>query len=262
MAEKEPLIPSVEKVWGARWDIKASAKQLFLHRLFIEGYPIFKKYIPKNAGTILEVGAGSGRYGLMFAQEFPHSKIIESDLVPESLAAILRATIELGLDNVEIQPQNVLAMTTSSDSVDVVFCDGVIQHIPEPAKGMTEMARILKPGGILIFSSVNKWNIPHQGYKHVYLPLVGKPYPYGYEKNYSHRELVRLAQIAGLNAVANDGFYAAYGVYRWKIHHASWWGIVGGALNRISRVLDTLTGRAFSRNFGFEIFVVARKPLN
>ena len=259
MAKEEPLTSDISEIWSARWNKKTSVRELFQHRLFVEGYPVFKSYIPRDAKTILEVGAGSGRYGLMLAKDFPNATVVETDIVPESLEAIKRATQELALSNVRIEVQNVLAMTIPDSTADVVFCDAVIQHIPEHAVAIGEMARILKPGGVLILSSVNKRNVPHQLYKHVYLPTLGKTYSYGYEKNFSHRELSRLTQSAGLSTIGHDGFYFAYGVYRWKIH-ASWWRYVGGALNRVSRVLDILTGRGFSRNFGFEVFVVAQKP--
>ena len=40
-----------------------------------------------------------------------------------------------------------LALPLPDGSVDVVWCERVLQHLPEPDKAVAEMARVLRPGG-------------------------------------------------------------------------------------------------------------------
>ena len=78
------------------------------------------------------------------------------------------------------------------------------------------------------------------------------------ERAYTRNELSSLVEKGGMEVRALDGFYHAYGIFRLRAYWRPF-GLIGGAFNRISKVLDALTGRAFSRYFGFEIFVVAKK---
>ena len=88
--------------------------------------------------------------------------------------------------------------------------------------------------------------------------FFGNTYEYGYERSFSPIEMRALLRGTPCELVALDGFYAAYGVYRWRKY---WQGFrwIAGALNRMSRLLDRVSNRAFSRMFGMEVFIAARK---
>lgn len=248
----------VNQVWSDTWKRGGiSVKNIFKQRLFIEGYPVFKKYIPNDTKRILDVGAGTGRYGLKFAQEFPSAHVTISDILDESVTMIAGLAQELHLKNVVVAKEDVFHLSFPEGTFDVVFCDAVIQHLPQYQNAVKEMIRVLKPGGVLILSSVNSWNLPHTLYKQG-LAFLGKKYTYGHEKTFSARELHNLLSRYHMQVVATDGFYFAYGVYRWKVHHPVF-KIIGGAINRVTKFLDLISGRAVSRFLGFEVFVVAKK---
>lgn len=83
-------------------------------------------------------------------------------------------------------------------------------------------------------------------------------YEYGHERTFTSHELASLLSDVGCRNVDRDGFYVAYGLYR---HKGTLFGAGIGAkmINRIIRVLDVITGRAISRNYGFEVVCVGRK---
>lgn len=248
----------VNQVWSAVWR-ESSPDQMdafFKHRLFVEGYSVFKKYIPLEAKTILDAGGGSGRYGISFARDFQRLEVTVSDILPEALDIGRRLAARTGVRNVQFDVEDLTALSYREGKFDVVFCDVVIQHISEARMAVCEMYRVLKPGGTLIISAVNTWNV-HSLYK-IVLKLFGRSYQYGYEKSYSRGSLKSLIEECGFKVTACDGFYPAYGIYRLK--NKSWvFGLAGKVLNRLTKFVDFWTNRAVSRFFGMEIICVGVK---
>lgn len=255
-----PKQSAVSGIWDEVWkeDDHSSVRLLFKHRMFVEGFPVYRRNIPVDAKDILEVGTGTGRYGVAIARDLPKSRVVATDILPSALVIARRLADEFGVKNVEFREEDALRLSFPDNSFDVVFSDAVLQHLPDPALALREMYRVVRPDGRVIASSVNGWNIPHRLHRTL-LRLAGKEYRYGYEKNFTPRELKHLFLREGFDVVGEDGYYFAYGVYRWKVYHPIW-KYVGGALNRVTKFLDALSFRAVSRYFGFEIFCVGRKP--
>lgn len=257
---KEPkaIQEEVNQVWSAVWRESSPdrADSFFKHRLFIEGYPVFKKYIPSGAKNLLDAGGGSGRYGLSFARDFQGLEVTVSDILPEALDVGRQLAAHVGASNVKFEAGDLTALSYKEGEFDVIFCDVVIQHIPEVQKAVHEMRRVLKPGGTVVISAVNTWNI-HSLYK-IALKLLGRPYQYGYEKSYSRGSLKSLIEECGFKVTACDGFYPAYGIYRLK-NKSRVFGLAGKVLNRLTKFIDSWTNRAASRFFGMEIICVGVK---
>lgn len=250
---------AVNAIWSGIWHNGKPGKfqEVFRHHLFVEGYPVFKKYIPQEAKTILDVGSGSGRYGVSFARDFSNTTVYLTDIVDESILSAKGLAEEAGVKNVVFQKEDAGALSFPDDFFDVVFADAVLQHVPNRANAMKEMTRVLKSDGTLIISAVNVWNPPHSFYKKL-LTVLGKPYPYGYEKSFSHKEFRNLFRQYHVEVIAEDGFYPAYGMYRWKEFYPIF-KTLGRMANRATKILDFLTARLVSRKLGFEIFCVGRK---
>lgn len=250
---------TVNAIWAGVWQNGKPSKfqDVFKHRLFVEGYPVFKKYIPREVKTILDVGSGSGRYGVSFARDFPDATVFLADIVEESLFFAKELTKETGVENVVFQKEDVGALSFQDNFFDVVFADAVLQHVPNRANAMKEMTRVLKSDGTLIISAVNVWNPPHSFYKKL-LTVLGKPYRYGYEKSFSQKELRDLFYRYHMEVIAEDGFYPAYGMYRWKEFYPIF-KTLGRMVNRATKILDFFSKRFVSRTFGFEIFCVGKK---
>ena len=85
---------------------------------------------------------------------------------------------------------------------EVVVSFSTIDHIPDKedrAKAVSEMCRVLKPGGYLIITVPNKWDL-YYSYNSNKLQKEGKAI-FGYEYQFSPLELKRLLKLNGLKIV-------------------------------------------------------------
>lgn len=57
-------------------------------------------------------------------------------------------------------------------SFDVVICAQVYEHVPDPVRLMSEIHRVLKPGGACYFSATNRFNLIEQHYKLPFLSVI------------------------------------------------------------------------------------------
>ena len=80
--------------------------------------------------------------------------------------------IELDLLRYETDPPhiwgNAMNLPIADMSVDTAFSSQVLEHVPEPWRMITEMARIIKPDGYLILSAPHIWGlheVPHDYYR-------------------------------------------------------------------------------------------------
>jgi len=249
---------AITEIWSTIWrdEQVIDPRQFFRQRLFVEGYPIFRRYLPATAETILDAGGGSGRYGVKFALDYPAAKIVVADISSESLRLVRRIARAFGVCNIDLTQADLRHLPFPDGYFDVVFCDAVLQHLPDEDQVLSEFKRVLKSGGTLIIANVNFWNF-HTFYKFC-LRLLNRPYRYGFERCYTHRSQRQLLDHHGFNLLTQDGFYPAYGLYRLKIIHPifSW---LGRAVNRLTKWLDVPTNRLCSRVFGMEIIAVATK---
>jgi SAM-dependent methyltransferase len=43
-------------------------------------------------------------------------------------------------------------------SFDLVFCNNVLEHLPDPERAFAEVARVLRPGGVFLAKTPNRWH--------------------------------------------------------------------------------------------------------
>jgi SAM-dependent methyltransferase len=99
-------------------------------------------------------------------------------------------------------------------SFDLVFADNVLEHLERPAEVFAEICRVLKPGGVFVAKTPNKWHYmptiarltPHW-FHEWFNSLRGRPsadtFPTQYRAN-SVGDLRRHAASAGLDVIRID----------------------------------------------------------
>ncbi len=106
---------------------------------------------------ILDIGSGSCRVARL-VREAKHLPVISLDISLETL----RTTIPHNSDPM-VNGDNT-RLPFLSDCADLVFSNGVIHHTPDPRASFDELARITRPGGMLVLSVYNR----HCWYYYVY----------------------------------------------------------------------------------------------
>jgi ubiquinone/menaquinone biosynthesis C-methylase UbiE len=248
------------KIWDQEWKNNNNNKfdLLFTNRLFIEVFAVIKKYLKigiKN--EFLEIGAGTGRYGVKIAMENPQANFTLTDPTESSVKLMNELVNKYNLDNVKAIQSFAENLPFLDETFDIVFSDVVLQHIVKPELALKEMKRVLKSDGKLIVTVVNIYNPFHSFYK-FWLKFRGIDYMYGHEQSYSHESLSHLLNQCGFKVVVKDGAYPAYGLYRHKYKYPIL-GFIAKAINRTTTNLDKITNNVFRKYFGFEIIVFAEK---
>ncbi|WP_338776135.1 class I SAM-dependent methyltransferase [Streptomyces sp. DG1A-41] len=96
---------------------------------------------------VLDAGCGTGRaLPPLRAAVGPSGVVLGADLTP----AMLREAVRAGRDrDGALLLTDVAALPLRSRSLDAVFGAGLISHLPSPAENLRELARVVRPGGVL-----------------------------------------------------------------------------------------------------------------
>jgi ubiquinone/menaquinone biosynthesis C-methylase UbiE len=103
--------------------------------------------------TVLDVGCGTGTLALIACERVGITgRVCGIDPSRQMIAYARRKTARRGL-SVDFQLGVIEQLAFPDRSFDVVLCTWMIQHVPNDIKrqGLAEIARVLKPGGRLLF---------------------------------------------------------------------------------------------------------------
>lgn len=110
---------------------------------------------PDESWRMLDIATAAGHTAFAFA---PHvASVVASDLVEEMLAVARAQASELGLDNVSFESADAEALPFEDEGFDGVTCRIAPHHFAEPQRFISEVARVLRPGGLfgLVDNMVN-----------------------------------------------------------------------------------------------------------
>jgi len=188
---------------------------------------IARRISNKSSRTVLEVGSGTGIYTRFLIRDF--KKVIATDIDPKMVSEAKKL-----LKGAKVILADARHLPFGANSVDVVFGVSVLHHIAERNAVFREAARIIKPGGFVVFCEPNIWN-----------PMTALTQLWYREPGLTKSMLRRYSRNAGLKIVD-----------------------IGTTLLRspsISRITDSLPEWriveriAESLNLGVSTFVVAQK---
>jgi arsenite methyltransferase len=116
----------------------------------------------KGTETILDLGCGRGLLLIEAAKKIPEGKAIGADLWLGNLEyrnspqmVLDNAKIEQVSDRVEVITADAENMPFTENSFDMVMTSLMMHHVHDTNKALSEMFRVLKPGGTLVIADVN-----------------------------------------------------------------------------------------------------------
>ncbi len=149
-------------------EIEETLRKKDIHQSWVNSYrteenePFFEKafdYIvsaidaPKNS-IILDAGCGTCKHSIRLAKRGFIVKAIDF-----SESALEEAVINVRDNKLEskisIKRENICSLSFENEKFNYILCWGVLMHVPDLEKAISELARVLKPGGIIVIGENN-----------------------------------------------------------------------------------------------------------
>ncbi len=113
-----------------------------------------KKMGLKSSDTIVDFGCGSARHAIRLAKR---GFSVQGFDFSESAIDLARAAVaEARLSEcISVSPGDLTKLPLPDNSVRFGFCWGVLMHVPQVETAVSELSRVLSPGGVLLVSEGN-----------------------------------------------------------------------------------------------------------
>ena len=161
---------------------------------------ILRDHLGQDLRTLeaLDIGCSTGAMTKLLGEHFGRVTGIDIDT-----KAIEYAQTNLGSSKLDFRIGDAMETGLPADSMDVVICAHVYEHVPDASRMMTEIHRLLRPGGVCYFAAENKFVFREGDYRlpflsilpkflaHRYLRLAGRGDHY-YEELYTYWRLERI----------------------------------------------------------------------
>ena len=157
--------------------------------------------------TVLDVGCGGGILSESMAKHGA-AEVTGIDMAEKSLKIAKLHALEENVGNISYRHIRVEELAAEMPhSFDVVTCMEMLEHVPDPAAIIAACAQLVKPDGMVFFSTINR---NPKSYAHA---IVGAEYLLGlvprgthdWQKFITPAELARMCRQAGLDVVDSKG---------------------------------------------------------
>jgi ubiquinone/menaquinone biosynthesis C-methylase UbiE len=122
---------------------------------------------------VLDVACGPG---ILTAALAPHAReVVAFDITPEMLNRARQRCAAAGLANVSFREGSAADLPFADASFDTVVTRLSLHHFPQPGRAIAEMARVLRPGGLLVVADVVSSEDAEQSALHNALEVLRDP---------------------------------------------------------------------------------------
>ena len=185
------------------WDVDGEFKSL--HEINPLRLDWIQQHVKLDGCRAVDIGCGGGILAESMAAA--NASVTGIDMADAALAV---ATLHLHESGLEVDYQRMTAESLAAQqpgTFDIVTCLEMLEHVPDPARVIRSCAELVKPGGHVFFSTINR------NPKSFLFAIIGAEYvlkllPSGtheYEKFIRPSELEDWARQAGLQLQASIG---------------------------------------------------------
>ncbi len=178
----------------------------------------------KGTGKIkvLELAAGTGRVTKPLLAALPDAQILATDISEDMMDIAKESIIS---ENLNWQNVNMMEIPFADNEFDLIICQFGLMFVPNKPKALTEMYRVLKPGGQLLFNTWGNldlnpvWQISFNLFRETFgeLPMLKENGPFGLPAvepvielmavanftNITGTEVHKMTEVASASTVAN-----------------------------------------------------------
>jgi 2-polyprenyl-6-hydroxyphenyl methylase/3-demethylubiquinone-9 3-methyltransferase len=140
---------------------------------------------------VLDIGCGGGILSDSLARS--GATVLGIDLASKPLKVAELHALEAGTENVEYREVAAEALAAEAPAAfDVVTCMEMLEHVPDPSSIVTACAALVKPGGWVFFSTINR-NVKAFAHAIVWAEYVLKLLPKG---THTYAKFIRPSELA------------------------------------------------------------------
>ena len=166
-----------------------------------------RERVELTGARVVDVGCGGGILAESMAAAGASVTGIDMAEAPLAVARLHKHESGVDVDYQQLTAEQLAAMQPGT--FDVVTCLEMLEHVPDPAAVIAACQRLVRPGGDVFFSTINRTA------KAFLFAIVGAEYvlrllpagTHSYEKFIRPSELDRWARSAGLSLKASTGMH-------------------------------------------------------
>jgi ubiquinone/menaquinone biosynthesis C-methylase UbiE len=108
--------------------------------------------------SVLDAGCGTGIFSIIFARNGA-GRVVGIDISPGSLETAKGLKERFNLSNAEFRLQDMLRLPFADAAFDIVWAWGTVHHTTDPLRAVSELIRVLRPGGSLFLAVYKKTKV-------------------------------------------------------------------------------------------------------